>query len=137
MNYGRVFTIDESILTYKGIMINNKNYEDFGYFKVFEKYTNNFIGIGAITINNDFSEAEIEYMLIPDYWGKGYGSEIVRNLLKKSEETKRIHKVIAITDPNNFVSKKILFNNGFVSSKIFEIEDGSLAEMHSKEIMHF
>ena len=137
MNYGRVFTIDESILTYKGIMINNKNYEDFGYFKVFEKYTNNFIGIGAITINNDFSEAEIEYMLIPDYWGKGYGSEIVRNLLKKAEETKSIHKVIAITDPNNFVSKKILFNNGFVSSKIFEIEDGSLAEMHSKEIMHF
>ena len=137
MNYGRVFTIDESILTYKGIMINNKNYEDFGYFKVFEKYTNNFIGIGAITINNDFSEAEIEYMLIPDYWGKGYGSEIVRNLLKKAEETRSIQKVIAITDPNNFVSKKILFNNGFVSSKIFEIEDGSLAEMHSKEIMHF
>ena len=137
MNYGRVFTIDESILTYKGIIINNKNYEDFGHFKVFEKNTKNFIGLGAITINNDFSEAEIEYMLIPDYWRKGYGSEIVTNLLKKAEETKSIHKVIAITDPNNLVSKKILFNNGFVAIKIFEIEDGSLAEIHSKEIIHF
>ena len=117
-------------------MVNNKNYEDFGYFKVFKKDTKNFIGLGAIILNNDFSEAEIEYMLIPDYWRKGYGSEIVRNLLKKAEDTKRIHKVIAITDPNNFVSKKILFNNGFTSSKIFEIEDGSLAEIHSKEIMH-
>ena len=137
MNYGRVFTIDESILTYKGIMINNKSYEVFGHFKVFEKNTKNFIGLGAITINNDFSEAEIEYMLIPDYWGKGYGSEIVTNLLKKAEETKSIHKVIAITDPNNLVSKKILFNNGFVAGKIFKIEDGSLAEVHSKEIIHF
>jgi hypothetical protein len=53
------------------------------------------------------------------------------------EETKSIHKVIAITDSNNLVSKKILFNNGFVSCKIFEIDDGSLAEMHSKEIIHF
>lgn len=137
MNYGRVFTLEESNLTYKGILKNNKNYENFGYFKVFEKDTNVFIGSGAITLNDDFTEAEIEYMLMPDYWGKGYGSEIVRNLLKKAEETKSIHKVIAITDHNNLVSKKILFNNGFVSCKIFEIDDGSLAEMHSKEIIHF
>ena len=137
MNYGRVFTMDESILTYKGILKNNKNYEEFGYFKVFEKHTNNFIGLGAIILNNDFSEAEIEYMLMPDYWGKGYGSELVRNLLKRAEETKSIQKVIAITDPNNLISKKILFNNGFVLCKIFEIDDGSLAEMHSKEIIHF
>lgn len=136
MNYGRVFTIDESILTYKGVLKNNKNYEAFGYFKVFEKHTKNFIGLGAITLNNDFSEAEIEYMLMPDYWGKGYGGEIVRNLLKRAEETKSIQKVIAIVDPNNLISKKILFNNGFVLCKIFEIDDGSLAEMHSKEIIH-
>lgn len=136
MNYGRAFTLEESNLTYKSMLKNNKNSEAFGYFKVFEKGTNVFIGSGAITLNNDFTEAEIEYMLMPDYWGKGYGSEIVRNLLKKAEETKVIHKVIAITDPNNLVSKKILFNNGFVSCKIFEIDDGSLAEMHSKEIIH-
>ena len=132
MNYGRVFTLEESKLTYKGMLKNNKNYEAFGYFKVFEKDTNVFIGLGAITLNNDSAEAEIEYMLMPDYWRKGYGSEIVRNLLKKAEETNSIHKVIAITDPNNLISKKILHNNGFVSSKIFKIDDGSLAEMHIK-----
>lgn len=137
MNYGRVFTLIESNLIYKRMLKSNKNYEAFGYFKVFEKDTNAFIGSSAITLNNDFTEAEIEYMLMPDYWGKGYGSEIVMNLLKKAEETKSIHKVIAITDPNNLPSKKILFNNGFVSCKIFEIDDGSLAEVHSKEIIYF
>lgn len=73
-------------------------------------------------------------MLMPDYWEKGYGSEIVRELLKKVEGAKGIYKVIAITDPDNLASKKILLNNGFKPYKVFEIDDGSLAEMHRKEI---
>lgn len=136
MNYGRVFTLEEADLTYKDMMQNNKKHEAFGYFKVFEKATNTFIGLGAITINNNFSEAEIEYMLLPDHWGKGYGREIVKELIKKAVKTESIHKVIAITDPNNLASKKILLNNGFSSCKIFEIDDGSFAEMHCKEIIH-
>lgn len=136
MNYGRVFSLEEANLTYKGILKNNESHETFGYFKVFENATNVFIGLGAMTINNDFTEAEVEYMLLPDYWGKGYGSEIVKELLKKAEKINSIHKVTAITDPNNLASKKILSNNGFVSCKIFEIDDGSLAEMHAKEIIH-
>lgn len=134
MNYGRVFTLEEANLIYKSMLKNNEDYEGFGYFKVFEKAANDFIGSGAITINNDFSEAEIEYMLMPDYWEKGYGSEIVRELLKKVEGAKGIYKVIAITDPDNLASKKILLNNGFKPYKVFEIDDGSLAEMHRKEI---
>jgi hypothetical protein len=67
MNYRRVFALEEANLTYKGILKNNKNHEAFGYFKVFEKATNALIGLGEITINNDFTEAEIEYMLMPDY----------------------------------------------------------------------
>lgn len=136
MNYGRVFTLEEANLTYKGMLKNNKSDEAFGYFIVFEKATNTFIGLGAIIINNDFSEAEVEYMLLPNYWGKGYGREIVRELIKKAEKIKSIHKVTAITDPNNSASKKILLNNGFVSCEILEIDDGSLAEMFSKEIIH-
>lgn len=136
MNYGRVFTLEEADLTYKGILKNNKKHEAFGYFKVFEKTTNAFIGLGAMTINNDFTEVEVEYMLLPNYWGRGYGSEIVKELLKKAEKMNSIYKVTAITDPNNLASKKILLNNGFVSCKIFEINDGSLAEMYSKEIIH-
>lgn len=136
MNYGRAFTLDEANLAYKGMLKNNKRHEAYGYLKVFEKAANIFIGIGALTINNDFTEAEIKYMLLPDYWGKGFGSEIVKELLQKTEKTKSIHKVTAIMDPNNSASQKILLNNGFVSCKIFKIDDGSLAEMHSKEIIH-
>lgn len=135
MNYGRVFTLEEANLTYKGILKNNVKHEDFGYFKVFNKDKNIFVGLGSVTINNELTESEIEYMILPEYWGQGYGSEIVYELLKKAEKIKTIKKVTAITDPNNILSKKILKKNGFMSVRVFEIDDGSLAEEYSKEII--
>ncbi|MDR7856601.1 GNAT family N-acetyltransferase [Tissierella sp.] len=136
MNYGRVFSLEEANLTYKGILKNNVKHEDFGYFKVFNKNKNIFIGLGSITINNELTESEIEYMILPEYWGQGYGSKIIYELLKKAEKIKTIKKVIAITDPNNLASKQILVKNGFISCKVFEIDDGSIVEEFSKEIIH-
>ncbi|MBW9158563.1 MULTISPECIES: GNAT family N-acetyltransferase [Clostridium] len=135
MNYGRVFLLEEAKKCYKRLLEDNNKNEGFGSFKVFEMNTNVFIGSGALVINDDFTEAEVEYMILPEYWGKGYGSEIVKELLNKAEETKSIQRVTAITDPNNIGSKKILLNNDFVSCKIYEIDDGSPAEMFSKQII--
>lgn len=74
--------------------------------------------------------------MLPEYWGKGYGSEIVGNLLNRVEETKGIQRATAIIDPNNIASKKILLKNGFTSCKLYEIDDGSLAEMFSKKVIY-
>lgn len=129
MNYGRVFTMEETNELFRHMIDKSKNYEGFGYFKVFKKESNEYIGLGAVIINDDFTEAEIEYMLLPEYWGEGYGSKVVSNLLNKIDETKSIKKVIAITKPNNIVSKRILYKNGFRLFKIYEVDDGSLAEI--------
>jgi len=137
MNFRRAFQLEEAKKYYKRVLQNNEKHEDFGHFKVFEATTNTFIGMGELSINDNFTEAEIGYLLLPEYWGKGYGSESARELLTKAEETKSIRRVTATTDPNNIASKKILLNSGFVSCKIYKIDDGSSAEMFSKEIAHF
>lgn len=136
MNYGRIFTPEEAEQVYKATLIQGKNHEDFGNFKVFEASSDNYIGMGNIYVNEDDTEAEIEYMLLPEYWGKGYGSELAGELLKKAEETVSIQQVTAYTDPENKASKAILFKNGFKSVKVFKTEDGSMAEMFSKKIAH-
>lgn len=136
MNYGRVFTSEEAEKVYKKILEENKKHEDFGQYKVFERNTNEFIGLGGLSISNDLAEVDLEYLLLPEYWRKGYGSEIAEVLLKKTEELKSIKKVTATIDPNNIGSRKILLKNGFVSCKTYTIEDGSLAEDFSKEIVH-
>lgn len=87
-----------------------------------------------ILSQDDFTEAEVEYLLLLEYWGMGYGSEILRELLNKAEEMKSIQQVIGMIDPNNIASRKILLKNGFVSCKIYEIDDGSLTEVLSKNL---
>ncbi|MBP2023340.1 RimJ/RimL family protein N-acetyltransferase [Clostridium punense] len=134
MNYGRVFTLEEAKKYYEKVLSSNGKHKDLGQFKVFEAITNNFIGLGAIVANEEVTEAEIEYLLLPDYWGKGYGSSIAETLISMAEGIKSIKKVTATADPNNVGSKKILLKNGFVSSKVYEIDDGSLAEMFNKTI---
>jgi len=60
MNYGRVFLLEEANNCYKRMLENNKRHKDFGHFKVFERATNTFIGSCALSINDDFTEAEVE-----------------------------------------------------------------------------
>ena len=78
MNYGRVFSLDEAKNWYRRLLGNNSIHNDFGSFKVFEKDTDTFIGSCSLSINDDFTEAEVEYLLLPEYWGKGYGTEIAK-----------------------------------------------------------
>lgn len=47
---------------------------------------------------------------------------------------KSVQQVIGMIDPNNIASRKILLKNGFVSCKIYEIDDGSLTEVLSKNL---
>lgn len=96
--------------------------------------TNNFIGLAKLKVEEKLSkEAELGYMLLPEYWGKGIGSEIARLLIEKAKEEKQLNKVTAIIDPNNIPSRKILINNGFVSDKLCEI-DGLPGEILSMKI---
>jgi RimJ/RimL family protein N-acetyltransferase len=104
---------------------------------VFLKGTSTYIGLGALVVNDDVTEGELEYLLLPEYWGQGYGSEIAEELLKIAEAANSIRTIEASIDPNNIGSRKILLNNGFVSCKLYENpDDDSPVEMLSKKIVH-
>jgi ribosomal-protein-alanine N-acetyltransferase len=128
----RAIPLEEARIDFKLLLDKNKEYKDFGNFKVFETTSNDFIGLGLLKIDeNDLSKAELGYLLLPEFWGKGYGSEIANLLLNKAEESKVLHQITAIIDPKNIASKKILLNNGFLSEKLCEI-DGLSGEILSK-----
>lgn len=100
-----------------------QTHPDFGYFNAFATDNDAFAGLGTLLMNEDSDEAEIEYLLLPSYWGKGYGTEIVGCLLERICET-GAKRVVAITDPSNVASRKILLKTGFVSEEIYQIDDG-------------
>lgn len=131
MNYGRVFSKEEADMVFRYILDANSGNGLTGYYKVF---TDEYIGLGALTFNEEECALEIEYMLLPEYWGLGYGSELAAILTEIAGDSGLADTVNAITDPDNERSGKILLKNGFRLVKNYINEDGEPAVLYSKEL---
>lgn len=84
-----------------------------GHFMVIDKSTSKNIGHAKLVMTES-NQAEIGYLLLPEYWKKGYGSEIAETLVNRSKMIAEIEFLIAIIDPENVASRKILENQGFL-----------------------
>lgn len=130
----RAIPLDEAMKNYSLLLINNELHKSFGNFKVIESSSNKFIGSALLKVKEKNStEAELGYMLLPSYWGKGIGSEVANLLIEKAKRENQLNKITAIIDPSNVASRKILINNGFTSDRICEI-DGLPGEILSMKI---
>lgn len=70
--------------------------------------------IGHYRIKPEHFRAEIGYMLLPEYQGKGIISEAIKEVVKYGFEVMKLHSIEAVIDPQNFASEKVLQKNGFV-----------------------
>lgn len=128
MNYGRVFTEEESEFIFGLILKENQEAKSLGYYKVF--YLDDFIGMGVLNENDDFDGIEVQYMLLPEYWNKGFGTRLLELLMEYSMEIFPNMDIIAIIDVDNIFSKKMLVKKGFVFEKRYVNPDGDLVEVY-------
>lgn len=70
--------------------------------------------IGHYRIKPEHYRAEMGYMLLPEYHGKGIITEAIKEVIKYGFEIMKLHSIEAIIDPENFASAKVLQKNGFV-----------------------
>ncbi|MFJ8455405.1 GNAT family N-acetyltransferase [Bacillus paramycoides] len=125
--------LEEAQNDYEKLLRRNQKHKLFGSYKVYDSATNEFIGLGHVTVNeDDLKEAELGYMILPEHWGKRYGSCIARELIEIAKQTE-VNVLKAIIDPNNIPSRKILINVGFTSDIVCEI-DGLPGEILNKYI---
>ncbi len=109
MNYGRPFTPEEAAILWRSILSLNGNTGVFGYEKVL--LDDVFIGVFGLT---EFDGgAEVEYMLLPQYWGKGYATVLLALQIEHLRKTTKIPLLRAITDPDNRASVRVLEKTGF------------------------
>jgi len=67
------------------------------------------IGVGELHVRSyPFRTGEISYILHPDYWGQGLGTEVARQLLRKGFGELKLHRIYATCDPRNVASARIL-----------------------------
>ncbi len=74
-----------------------------------------FMGIiGLYRIQPENHRAELGYMLLPEYHGKGYTTEAIAAVLAFGFDTVNFHSIEAVIDPDNSASERVLQKNGFV-----------------------
>ena len=70
--------------------------------------------IGHYRIKPEHFRAEVGYMLLPEYHGKGIISEAIKEVVNYGFNEMKLHSIEAIIDPENFGSARVLEKNNFV-----------------------
>ncbi|WP_064093478.1 GNAT family N-acetyltransferase [Rossellomorea aquimaris] len=92
-------------------------------FALIEKESNRLIGACEINVRDiENQSGEIGYIIHPDYWGKGYGTEAAKKVIQFGFTTLQLHRLYATCDPQNLGSAKVL-------EKIGLIKEGTLREV--------
>jgi ribosomal-protein-alanine N-acetyltransferase len=69
--------------------------------------------IGFYRLQPENYRAEIGYIILPEFQGKGLVPEAVTRLIKFGFEDLRLHSIEAVIDPENYASEKVLQKCGF------------------------
>lgn len=70
--------------------------------------------IGYHRLQPENYRAEIGYMLLPEFHGKGIITEAVKRLIIYGFNDLKLHSIEAVIDPENFASEKVLQKCNFV-----------------------
>ena len=120
MNMGRVFTQEEAEGYFASMLSYASDNPSSGGYKAFDVQTGAFIGMGSLWLRDD--GAEIDYMVLPEYWGKGYAAAIAARLVDIARAG-GVQRVTGITDPGNAASARVLIKNGFAFDHMMHVDE--------------
>jgi ribosomal-protein-alanine N-acetyltransferase len=70
--------------------------------------------IGHYRIQPENYRAEIGYMILPEYQGKGIITEAIKLATAYGFDDMQLHSIEAVIDPENTASESVLIKNGYV-----------------------
>jgi len=131
---GRALTKEEALVKFRSLLENNRLHESLGSFKVMDMTGSRLLGFAKLEITEeDRYNAELGFMLLPEFWGRGYGREIGEQLMGVADSHPDLRRVWANIDPNNMASRRILLRLGFVTEEVGVI-DGLPSEILGRKL---
>lgn len=89
----------------------------FGVSAMIWKETGEFFGWSGLMMLEDFNEVEIGYGMAKEFWGKGIGFECAKAWLEYGFEKKNLERIVALADPENVGSWRIMEKLGMTYEK--------------------
>jgi len=88
-----------------------------GVWATIERATGECIGIHNLNHLHGEPDIQVGYMLYPEYWGRGYATEMCVGLLRYGFATLGLPQIVAITDPEHHASQHVLRKAGLRATR--------------------
>ncbi len=98
----------------------------FSLMRVSLKDTDEPVGMCGLVRREGLEDADIGFAFLTRHTGKGYALEASRAVMQEADHTHRIQRVVAICDPDNAASIRLLEKLGFVFEKLVRLLDGDI-----------
>lgn len=86
----------------------NNNY----VFAIRLKENKRIIGCVSIELDKKHDKGSLDYWIGYNFWGKGFGTEAVQEIIKFGFENKKLNRIWAAHFPDNIASKKVMEKAG-------------------------
>ncbi|WPU66892.1 GNAT family N-acetyltransferase [Peredibacter starrii] len=106
---------DEARKKFNDYLSYMKLHPKLGVWAVFEKETQNQIGLGVlfhIEMKPESGRYEVGYRFNQTSWGKGYATELTHRFLQYGFNELGLKEICGTTNPDNIVSQKVLMKTG-------------------------
>lgn len=94
--------------------------------RVAMKDTDEPIGMCGLVQRDGLDDADIGFAFLARHTGKGYAFESARAVMREADVTYRIDRVVAICDPDNTASIRLLEKLGFGFEKMVRLPNGDI-----------
>jgi len=101
-------TLDETRTTMERIFRTNDYEKGIGLWICHEKISNDFIGWFVLKPLENTPDIEIGYRLLRKHWGKGFATEMSREMVTYCFDKLKLSKIAAATHPDNHASQYVL-----------------------------
>ncbi len=98
----------------------------FGLFAVISKADGKFLGISGLIKRDSLPNIDIGFAFLERYWGNGFAYEASHGVLKYAKDILRLDKVVAIVDPANSSSLRLLNKIGMEFEKMVLLEHSKI-----------
>ncbi|MBN8571378.1 MAG: GNAT family N-acetyltransferase [Ignavibacteria bacterium] len=127
---GKACTEEEAKEKWQKVMTANSMDDILGYYSVRRTNDNEVLGLAkllyygsekGLTEGKQTGTVEVGYALFSEFWGKGYASEITEFFTEFAKTYDDINEVIAIINPENIASSRVLKKCGYTlySTELF------------------
>ena len=97
--------------------------QGFGFYGMVLKDSGEMIGIAGLINRDGLDHLDIGYGMLPEFRGKGYAFEATKAVFDHGYEDLKLDKIVAIVNPDNVRSIRLLTKLGLKFEKMVRLPD--------------